>query len=399
MRDHGRYEQLIRHAQRMEPLTTAVVYPTQASSLAGAMQAAEAGLMVPILIGPEAAISAAADRGGFDISGLEVVDAADEPSAAAAGVARVRDGSAGLLMKGSLHTASLLGAVVPRATGLRTDRRISHVFALDVPSYPKPLFVTDAVVNISPTLEHKVDICRNAIELVRLVGVASPKVAILSAVETVEATIPSTQDGAALRAMAEAGDFAGAVVDGPLALDDAISPDAVVTKHIDSRVAGEADILVVPNLESGNILYKAMTYLADADAAGVVLGAQVPIILASRADTVRTRIASAALGSAVGSPRPGPGLTPAQDGSGRNRPDPERTLRRGWDRRAGRTGRWPPSAGRGPASPAPSGRRTRRLARTGRGGSSRCGPGSRARPAWPRARGRSREARLRSGPQ
>jgi phosphotransacetylase len=236
-----------------------------------------------------------ASRAGLDISAFPLIDAADETSAAGAAVTSVRSGQANLLMKGSLHTSAFMHAVLDGGSGLRGTRRVSHVFVFDVPAYDKPLFVTDAVVNVAPTLTDKADICRNAIELAQVLGVDRPKVAILSAVEVVDPAIPSTVDAAALSKMADRDQITGALVDGPLALDNAISHAAATSKHIVSAVSGDADILVVPNLEAGNILYKDLTYMAGADAAGIVIGTSVPLILTSRADSVRTRIASAAV--------------------------------------------------------------------------------------------------------
>jgi len=276
-------------------LRTAVVYPTDGVSVAAAVDAAQRGIIDPILVGPVAMMRDAAETAQLDVTGFELVDAADESSAAATAVRLARDGKVAMLMKGDLHTAALLGAMMERVSGLRGNRRMSHVFVFDVPTYPKPLLVSDAVVNIAPTLAHKADICRNAIDVAHAIGIVEPKVAILSAVEIVDPAIPSTIDAAALCKMADRGQIVGALLDGPLAMDNAISVVATETKHIASPVSGHADILIVPNLEAGNILYKNLTYLAQADAAGVVVGARVPIILASRADSLRTRIASAAL--------------------------------------------------------------------------------------------------------
>ena len=296
---HRRYGQLLRACSGEPAFPTAVVYPVDDVALRAVVETATAGITQPVLVGPAAVMRDVAETAGLDISSFTVVDALDEAAAAAEGVRLVRDGSAKLLMKGSLHTAALLHAVVDRSSGLRRAARLSHVFAFDIPTYAKPLLVTDAVVNISPTLIDKAAICQNAIGLAHMMGVALPKVAILSAIETVDPAVPSTIDAAALCKMADRHQITGGLLDGPLAMDDAISPDAAKTKHIDSAVAGDADILVVPDFEAGNILYKDLTYLAGADAAGVVLGATVPIILASRADSVRTRIASAALAALV----------------------------------------------------------------------------------------------------
>ena len=296
---HHRYEQLLAACSDEDPVPTAVVYPIDEPALRAAIQTAEVGIIRPILIGPEAQIRSAAEAAGIPLDELEVVDALDDVAAAEHAVALARDGKVNLLMKGSLHTATLLHEVIARTGGLRTRRRLSHVFAFDIPTYAKPLLVTDAVVNIDPDLMAKAGICQNAIDLAHLLGIALPKVAILSAIETIDPDIPSTIDAAALCKMADRGQITGGLLDGPLAMDDAISRSAADTKHIVSEVAGDADVLVVPDLEAGNILYKDLTYLAGADAAGVVLGARTPVILASRADTVRTRIASAALAALV----------------------------------------------------------------------------------------------------
>jgi phosphotransacetylase len=296
---HHRYEQLLAACADEEPVPTAVVYPVDEPALRAAVQTAEVGITRPILVGPEAQIRAAAKAADIALDDLEIVDAADDTAAAAAAVSLAKDDRVKLLMKGSLHTSTLLHEVIARASGLRTRRRLSHVFAFDIPTYAKPLLVTDAVVNIEPDLMAKAGICQNAIDLGRLLGMGRPKVAILSAIETVDPSIPSTIDAAALCKMADRGQITGGTLDGPLAMDDAISRSAADTKHIVSEVAGDADVLVVPDLESGNILYKDLTYLAGADAAGVVLGASLPVILTSRADTVRTRIASAALAALV----------------------------------------------------------------------------------------------------
>ena len=262
--------------------------------MSGAIEAARLGLIAPILIGPAAKIAAVAASLGVALDGYQVVDVAHSHAAAAKSVELVREGRAELLMKGSLHTDELMGAVVAR-DGLRTARRISHVFVMDVPTYHKVLIVTDGAINIAPTLEDKADICQNAIDLAVSLGVERPKVAILAAVETVTSKMPATIDAAALCKMAERGQITGAVLDGPLAFDNAISRDAARTKGIHSEVAGDPDILLVPDLESGNILAKQLTFLANADSAGLVLGARVPIILTSRADSVRSRIASCAV--------------------------------------------------------------------------------------------------------
>jgi len=291
----GKYERLVERCQRLEPVPTAVAHPCEESALVGAVEAGEKGLIVPILVGPAARIAEVAKKAGVDLGRVRIEDVPHSHAAAARAVELVRKGEAELLMKGSLHTDELLGAVVARETGLRTGRRISHVFIMDVPTYHKVLVVTDAAINIAPTLEDKVDICQNAIDLAITLGVERPKVAILAAVETVTSKMPATIDAAALCKMAERGQIRGAVLDGPLAFDNAISKEAARTKGITSEVAGDPDILLVPDLEAGNILAKQLTFLANADSAGLVLGARVPIILTSRADSVRSRIASCAV--------------------------------------------------------------------------------------------------------
>jgi phosphotransacetylase len=288
----GKYENLLERCRQLKPIPTAVVHPCEETALAGAIEAGAKGLIVPILVGPAAKIREVAKTHGIDISQAEIVDVAHSHAAAARAVELVREGKAELLMKGSLHTDELLGAVVARETGLRTARRISHVFIMDVPTYHKVLIITDGAINIAPTLEDKVDICQNAIDLAVSLGVTQPKVAILAAVETVTSKMPATIDAAALCKMAERGQIRGALLDGPLAFDNAISKEAAKTKGIRSEVAGDPDILLAPDLEAGNILAKQLSFLANADSAGLVLGARVPIILTSRADSVRSRIAS-----------------------------------------------------------------------------------------------------------
>jgi len=288
----GKYENLLERCRQLKPIPTAVVHPCEETALAGAIEAGAKGLIVPILVGPAAKIREVAKTHGIDISQAEIVDVPHSHAAAARAVELVREGKAELLMKGSLHTDELLGAVVARETGLRTARRISHVFIMDVPTYHKVLIVTDGAINIAPTLEDKVDICQNAIDLAISLGVKQPKVAILAAVETVTSKMPATIDAAALCKMAERGQIRGALLDGPLAFDNAISKEAAKTKGIRSEVAGDPDILLAPDLEAGNILAKQLSFLANADSAGLVLGARVPIILTSRADSVRSRIAS-----------------------------------------------------------------------------------------------------------
>lgn len=277
------------------PLPTAVVHPCDEVSLRAAVEAAQAGLITPILVGPEEKIRRVATAHGIDITGLAIEPAPHSHAAAALAVALVREGQARLLMKGALHTDELLHEVMQVQTGLRTDKRLSHVYVMDVPSYPKPLLVTDAAINLAPTLEEKRCIVQNAIGLAHILGIAAPRVAILAAVETVNPAMQSTLDAAALCKMAERGQITGGVLDGPLAFDNAISAAAAKLKGILSPVAGQADILVVPNIEAGNILAKQLIFLANADAAGIVLGASVPIILTSRADDARTRLASCAL--------------------------------------------------------------------------------------------------------
>ena len=294
-RQHEKYDRLIARCEGLPPIPTAVAHPCDDSSLSGAIDAAEAGIILPILVGPIAKIRAVAEKLKLDLGRYEIVDVPHSHAAAEKAVELVRLGKAELLMKGSLHTDELMAEVVRKDTGLRTERRISHVFIMDVPTYSKALFITDAAVNIFPTFDDKVDILKNAIDLAQALEIKKPKVAILSAVETVTAKIPSTIEAAALCKMAERGQITGAVLDGPLAFDNAISREAAEIKHITSEVCGEADILLVPDLEAGNMLAKELTFLANADAAGIVLGARVPIILTSRADSVRARMASCAV--------------------------------------------------------------------------------------------------------
>lgn len=288
----GKYEQMLTKCKNLKPIPTAVAHPCEASALSGAIEAANLGLIDPILIGPRDKIEATAKSEGIDISGYEIVNAPHSHASAAKAVELLRETRAELLMKGSLHTDELMAAVVSREGGLRTGRRISHVFVMDVPTYHKVLFITDGAINIAPTLEEKADICQNAIDLVIALGLKRPKVAILAAVEMVTSKMPATIDAAALCKMAERGQITGAVLDGPLAFDNAISKQAADTKGIHSGVAGDPDILLAPDLEAGNILAKQLSFLANADSAGLVLGARVPIILTSRADSVRARIAS-----------------------------------------------------------------------------------------------------------
>jgi phosphate acetyltransferase len=291
----GKYEQVLVRCRGLEPIPTAVAHPCESTALIAALEAGAKGLITPILVGPAAKIEDVAKRSGITIGQTRIVDAPHSHAAAAKAVELVRQGEAELLMKGSLHTDELLSAVVARETGLRTGRRISHVFIMDVPTYHKVLVITDAAINIAPTLEDKVDICQNAIDLARSLGVGTPKVAILAAVETVNSKMPATLDAAALCKMAERGQITGGLLDGPLAFDNAISKEAARVKDITSKVAGDPDILLVPDLEAGNMLAKQLSFLANADSAGLVLGARVSIILTSRADSVRSKIASCAV--------------------------------------------------------------------------------------------------------
>jgi phosphate acetyltransferase len=302
-RKHEKYERLIARCKSLSPVPTAVVHPCDESSLRGAVEAAQMGILTPILVGPRDKVEATAKQYGVDISGFEIVDAPHSHAAAAEAVRLAREGKAEMLMKGSLHTDELMGAVVKGDTGLRTERRISHCFIMDVPTLDRPIFITDAAVNIFPTLEDKVHITQNAIDLAQALGREQPKVAILSAMETVNPKVQSTIEAAALCKMADRGQITGGILDGPLALDNAIDLTAAKIKKIDSPVAGRADILVVPDLEAGNMLAKSLTFMADADAAGIVLGARVPIILTSRADSVMTRLASCAVAALVAKAR------------------------------------------------------------------------------------------------
>lgn len=295
LRRNDVFGRLFSACENCPPVPCAVVHPCDADSLAGALEAAKHGLIEPVLVGPRSKIEAVAKAGGWDISAYRLVDTEHSHAAAEKAVALARNGEVQALMKGSLHTDELMGAVVPSATGLRTGRRISHVFVMDVPTYPRMLLVTDAAVNVAPTIVDKVDIVQNAIDLAHVLGVPEPKVAILAAVETVNPDMPATIDAAMLCKMADRGQITGGLVDGPLAFDNAVSVEAARTKHIDSPVAGLADILVVPNIEAGNMVAKQLQYLAGADSAGIVLGTRVPIVLTSRADSVRTRLASTAV--------------------------------------------------------------------------------------------------------
>jgi phosphotransacetylase len=288
----GKYEILLERCRSLEAVPTAVAHPCEETALAGAIEAGAKGLIAPILVGPADKIQEIAAKSSINLGRVRIVDAPHSHASAVAAVALVRKGEAELLMKGSLHTDELLSAVVARETGLRTGRRISHVFIMDVPTYHKVLIVTDAAINIAPTMEDKADIVQNAIDLAISLGVSTPKVAILAAVETVNSKMQATIDAAALCKMAERGQIKGGLLDGPLAFDNAISKEAARVKGIKSEVAGDPDILLAPDLEAGNMLAKQLSFLANADSAGLVLGARVPIILTSRADSVRSRIAS-----------------------------------------------------------------------------------------------------------
>ncbi|MGH9320434.1 MAG: bifunctional enoyl-CoA hydratase/phosphate acetyltransferase [Vicinamibacteria bacterium] len=291
----GKYERLLERCRNFEPIPTAVAHPCEATALEGAVEAAEKRLIEPILVGPASKIAETAKAAKIDLGKFRIEDVPHSHAAASRAVEWVRKGEAEILMKGSLHTDELMGAIVARDTGLRTARRISHAFVMDVPTYHKVLIVTDGAINIAPALEDKADICQNAIDLAVALGLERPKVAILAAVETVTSKMPATIDAAALCKMAERGQITGGILDGPLAFDNAISREAAKTKGIRSEVAGDPDILLAPDLEAGNILAKQLTFLANADSAGLVLGAKVPVILTSRADSVRSRIASSAV--------------------------------------------------------------------------------------------------------
>lgn len=295
----GKYERLLARCENLAPVPTAVAYPCEATALSGAVEASNRGLIVPLLVGPADRIEETAAANHLDLAKQQIVNVPNSNAAATKAVELIREGRAEILMKGSLHTDELMAAVVSRDGGLRTGRRISHVFVMDVPTYHKVLIVTDGAINIAPTLEDKVDICQNAIDLAISLGLEKPKVAILAAVETVNSKMPATLDAAALCKMAERGQIKGAILDGPLAFDNAINYQAAQTKGITSSVAGDPDILLAPDLEAGNILAKQLSFLANADSAGMVLGARVPIILTSRADSVRSRIASCAVAKLV----------------------------------------------------------------------------------------------------
>jgi phosphate acetyltransferase len=292
---HDKYQRLLDFCQTLAPTPTAVAHPCDESSLRGAVDAARLGLIAPTLVGPRSRIEAVAKQFAIDIAGIPILDTPHSHASAELAVKLVREGKAEALMKGSLHTDELMAEVVSRDTGLRTARRISHCFVMDVPTYPETLIVTDAAVNIAPTLADKVDIVQNAIDLAHALNFEEVRVAILSATETVNPNMPSTVEAAALCKMADRGQITGAILDGPLALDNAISLESKAIKHIKSEVAGRANVLVVPDLEAGNMLAKSLSFLAGADAAGVVLGARVPVILTSRADSVMCRLASCAV--------------------------------------------------------------------------------------------------------
>ncbi|HEY4803862.1 MAG TPA: phosphate acetyltransferase [Paraburkholderia sp.] len=302
-REHEKYDRLIAICRSLPPLATAVVHPCDRSSLEGALQAKELGLIAPVLVGPRGRIEDVAASEDLDITGCVIEDVPHSHAAAARAVELVREGRAEALMKGSLHTDELMGAVVSREGGLRTERRVSHCFVMDVPRHESALIITDAAINIAPTLAEKADILQNAIDLGHALRLPEVRVALLSAMETVNPKVPSTIEAAALCKMVDRGQITGALVDGPLALDNAIDPEAARIKGIDSPVAGRANVLMVPDLEAGNMLAKSLSFLAGADAAGIVLGARVPVILTSRADSVVTRLASCAVASLVADKR------------------------------------------------------------------------------------------------
>jgi len=308
LRRKDRYEAFVKMARSLSPLRAAIVHPCSPEALLGAVEVQREGLLDPLLIGPEDKIRAAAEQAQVSLKDLPIEPASNSHAAAKLAVELAVAGKVSVLVKGSLHTDELLGAVVAPDSKLRTERRISHVYGMDLPAYPKPLFITDAAINIAPSLEQKRDICQNAIDLFHAMGAPEPLVAVLAAVEVVNPKMPATLDAAALTVMAARGQITGAKVDGPLAFDNAISSDAARIKGISSPVAGNADVLLVPDLESGNMLAKQLIYFADAIAAGLVLGARVPIVLTSRADPLTARIASAALAKLAAAPRPLKGL-------------------------------------------------------------------------------------------
>ena len=302
-RKHEKYQKLLDFCKSLPPTPTAVAHPCDESSLRGAVEAGQLGLISPVLVGPRARIEALAKQHGIDLANIPIVDAPYSEASAAKAVELVREGKAEALMKGSLHTDELMGAVVRRETGLRTARRVSHCFVMDVPSYDETLIVTDAAINIAPSMEDKVHIIQNAIDLAHAMHFEEVRVAILSAMETVNPKVPSTVEAGALCKMADRGQITGAILDGPLALDNAINLESVRIKKIDSPVAGRANVLVVPDLEAGNMLAKSLSFLAGADAAGIVLGARVPIILTSRADSMIARLASCGIAALVANAR------------------------------------------------------------------------------------------------
>ncbi len=305
------FARLLKRCEGLAAVRTAVVHPCDRDSLAGAIAAARKGLIEPVLVGPEARIRKVAAAEGIDLAGIAIVGVEHSVAAAERAVKMARDGEVEALMKGSLHTDELMSAVVARDGGLRTGRRVSHVFVMDVPAYPRPLLVTDAAINIEPDLRTKADIVQNAIDLAHVLGIAQPKVAVLAAVETVNPEMQATVDAAMLCKMADRGQITGGLIDGPLAFDNAVSEQAARAKKIVSPVAGRADILLVPDLEAGNMVAKQLQYLAGADSAGIVLGARVPIVLTSRADSVRMRLASAAVMKLVAAARRAAGARPA----------------------------------------------------------------------------------------
>jgi len=292
---HTWYEGIISNAHVRAPIRVAVVHPCSPESVAAAIEAKDEGLIIPILIGPETKIQAAAKSANASLSDIEIISTEHSHAAAELAVKMASQGKVDAIMKGSLHTDELLSAILSHDSGLRTERRISHAYIMDVPAYPKPLVITDAAINITPNLDEKRDICQNAIDLMQSLGVPKPLVAVIAAVETVNPQMPATLDAAALTVMASRGQITGGIVDGPLAFDNAINLNAAQIKGIQSPVAGQADILLVPNLEAGNMLAKQLLYFADADAAGIVLGARMPIILTSRSDSLRVRLASVAV--------------------------------------------------------------------------------------------------------
>ncbi|TKZ21364.1 bifunctional enoyl-CoA hydratase/phosphate acetyltransferase [Shimia litoralis] len=289
------FDDMLAATRALDPIKTAVVHPCDDASLQGALAARDEGLIIPVLVGPQARIQEEAIAAGLDLSGIEIVPTEHSHASAEKAVALVREGKVQALMKGALHTDEVMSEVVHKERGLRTERRMSHVFVLDVPRYSKPLLISDAAINIFPDLMTKADIIQNAIELGHALGVDTPKVAILSALETIYPKIPSTVEAGALCKMADRGQITGGLLDGPLAFDNAVSKDAAEAKGIISEVAGDPDILIAPDLEAGNMIAKQLIYLAGAECAGVVLGARVPVMLTSRADGVLSRVISAAL--------------------------------------------------------------------------------------------------------